>query len=122
MNWLDLLAVQGTLKSLQHHSSKAPILCHSAFFMVRLSRPYMATEKTTALTRGTFEQTLHSSAQNSPPEPRAKELKTREAIGPPSSLSLPVPSAPPRDAKGQRQAACVIAARRLSRGPRASHG
>jgi len=55
MDWLDLLAVQGTLKSLlQHHSSKASILCHSAFFIVQLSYPYMTTEKTIALTRQTF--------------------------------------------------------------------
>uniref|UniRef100_A0AC11DXA0 Uncharacterized protein n=1 Tax=Ovis aries TaxID=9940 RepID=A0AC11DXA0_SHEEP len=51
MNWLDLLAAQGTLKSLlQHHSSKALILQHSAFFMVHLSHPYMTTGKTIALT------------------------------------------------------------------------
>ena len=55
MEWLDLLAVQGTLKSLfQHHSSKASILRHSAFFIVRLSHPYMTTRKTIALTRQTF--------------------------------------------------------------------
>ena len=55
MDWLDLLAVQGTLKSLlQHHSSKASILRHSAFFMVQLSHPYMTTGKTIALTRQTF--------------------------------------------------------------------
>ena len=55
MDWLDLLAVQGTLKSLlQHHSSKAPILWHSAFFTVQLSHPYMTTGKTIALTRWTF--------------------------------------------------------------------
>ena len=55
MDWLDLLAVQGTLKSLlQHHSSKASILQHSAFFMVQLSHPYMTTGKTIALTRWTF--------------------------------------------------------------------
>ena len=55
MNWLDLLAVQGTLKSLlQHHSSKALILQHSAFFIVQLSLPYMTTGKTIALTRQTF--------------------------------------------------------------------
>jgi len=55
MNWLDLLAVQGTLKSLlQHHSSKASILWHSAFFTVQLSYPYMTTGKTIALTRQTF--------------------------------------------------------------------
>jgi len=54
-DWLDLLAVQGTLKSLlQHHSSKASILWHSAFFMVQLSHPCMITGKTTALTRWTF--------------------------------------------------------------------
>ena len=55
MGWLDLLAIQGTLKSLlQHHSSKASILQHSAFFMVQLSHPYMTTGKTIALTRRTF--------------------------------------------------------------------
>ena len=55
MDWLDLLAVQGTLKSLlQHHSSKASILRHSAFFIVQLSHPYMTTRKTIALTRQTF--------------------------------------------------------------------
>ena len=55
MDWLDLLAVQGTLKSLlQHYSSKASILRHSAFFIVQLSHPYMTTGKTIALTRWTF--------------------------------------------------------------------
>ena len=55
MDWLDLLAVQGTLKSLlQHHSSKASILQHSAFFTVQLSHPYMTTGKTIVLTRQTF--------------------------------------------------------------------
>ena len=55
MDWLDLIAVQGTLKSLlQHHSSKAPILWCSAFFTVQLSHPYMTTGKTIALTRQTF--------------------------------------------------------------------
>ena len=55
MDWLDLLAVQGTLKSLlQHHSSKASIPWHSAFFIVQLSHPYMITGKTIALTRWTF--------------------------------------------------------------------
>ena len=54
-DWLDLLTVQGTLKSLlQHHSSKASILQHSAFFIVQLSHPYMTTGKTIALTRWTF--------------------------------------------------------------------
>ena len=55
MDWLDLLAVQGTLKSLlQHHSSKASILWYSTFFTVQLSHPYMTTGKTIALTRWTF--------------------------------------------------------------------
>ena len=55
MDWLDLLAVRGTLRSLlQHHSSKASILQHSAFFIVQLSHPYMTTGKTIALTRPTF--------------------------------------------------------------------
>ena len=55
MDWLDLLAVQGTLESLlQHHSSKASILWHSAFFIVQLSHPYMTAGKTIALTRQTF--------------------------------------------------------------------
>ena len=55
MDWLDLLAVKGTLKSLlQHHTSKASILWHSAFFIVQLSYPYMTTGKTIALTRWTF--------------------------------------------------------------------
>ena len=55
MDWLDLLAVQGTLKNLlQHHSSKASILQHSAFFIVQFSHPYMTTGKTLALTRQTF--------------------------------------------------------------------
>ena len=55
MDWLDLLAVQGTLKSLlQHHSSKASILQYSAFFIVQLSHSYMTTGKTIAVTRWTF--------------------------------------------------------------------
>ena len=55
IDWLDLLAVQGTLKSLlQHHSSKPSILQHSAFFIVQISHPYMTTGKTIALTRQTF--------------------------------------------------------------------
>ena len=55
IDWFDLLAVQGTLKSLlQHHSSKASVLRHSAFFMVQLSCPYITTGKTIALTKRTF--------------------------------------------------------------------
>ena len=61
MDWLDLLAVQGTLKSLlQHHSSKASILQCSAFFMVQLSHQYMTTGKTIALTRQTFDGNVKS--------------------------------------------------------------
>ena len=54
MDWLDLLAVQGTLKSVQHHSSKVSILWPSDFFIVQLSHPYMTTGNTIALTRWTF--------------------------------------------------------------------
>ena len=54
MDWLDLLSVQGTLQSLQHHSSKASILRDSAFFIVQFLHPYMSTGKTIALTRWTF--------------------------------------------------------------------
>ena len=62
-DWLDLLAVQETLKSLlQHHSSKASILWHSAFFIVQLSHPYMTTGKTIALTRWTFVGKVNVSA------------------------------------------------------------
>ena len=61
MDWFDLLAVQGTLKSLlQHHSSKASILQRSAFFIVQFSHPYMTTGKTIALTRWTFVGKLKS--------------------------------------------------------------
>ena len=61
MDWLDLLAVQGTLKSLlQHHSSKASIVQCSAFFIVQLSHPYTTTGKTIALTRGTFVEKIMS--------------------------------------------------------------
>ena len=60
INWFDLLAVQGTLKSLlQHHSSKASVLQHSTFFMVQLSHPYVITGKTIALTRQTFVDKVH---------------------------------------------------------------
>ena len=72
MDWLDLLAVQGTLKSLlQHHSSEASILQHSAFFIVQLSHPHMTTGKTVALTRWTsmpapFQPFLHITTMASP--------------------------------------------------------
>ena len=81
MDWLDLLAVQGTLKSLlQHHSSKASILLHSAFCKVQLSHPYMTTGKTIALTRQTFVDKVMSLLLNTLPRlvitflPRSKHL------------------------------------------------
>ena len=81
MDWLDLLAVQETLKSLlQHHSSKASILQHSAFFIVQLSHPYMTTGKTIALTRRTFVGKVMSLLLNMPSVlvitflPRSKRL------------------------------------------------
>ena len=65
MDWLDLLAVQGNLKSLlQHHSSKTSILWHSAFFIIQLSYPYMTTGRTTALTRQTFDGKVMSLSFN----------------------------------------------------------
>ena len=65
MDWLDLLAVQATLKSLlQHHSSKASILRHSAFFTVQLSHPYMTTGKTIALTRWTLPKAIKPMISN----------------------------------------------------------
>ena len=81
MDWLDLLAVQGTLKSLlQHDSSKASILWHSAFFIVQLSHPYMATGKTIALTTWTFVDKVMSLLFHMPSKlvitflPRSKHL------------------------------------------------
>ena len=75
MDWLDLLAVQGTLKSLlQHHSSKASILQRSAFFTVQLSHPYMTTGKTIALTRRTFVGKVMSLLQLSATQRRATHL------------------------------------------------
>ena len=81
MDWLDLLAVQGALKSLiQHHSSKASILQRWAFFIVQLSHPYMTTGKTIALTRETFVSKVMSLLFNMPSRlvitflPRSKRL------------------------------------------------
>ena len=83
MDWLDLHAVQGTLKSLlQHHSSKASILWHSAFFIVQLSHPYITTGKTRALTTWTFVGKVMSLLFNMPSRlvtaflPRSKRLLT----------------------------------------------
>ena len=81
MDWLDLLAIQGTFKSLlQHHSSKASVLRHSAYFIVQLSHPYMTTGKTIALTRRTFVGRVMSLLFNKPSGfviaflPRSKHL------------------------------------------------
>ena len=81
MDWLDLLAVQGILKSLlQHHSSEASVLQHSAFFIVQLSHPYMTTGKTIAFTRQTFVGKVMSLLFNMPSRlvtaflPRSKHL------------------------------------------------
>ena len=93
MDWLDLLAVQGPLKSLlQHHSSKASILQCSAFFTVQLSHPYMTTGKTIALTRWTFVGKLVSLLFNMLSRlvimflPRSKCLLISWLQSPPSSL------------------------------------
>uniref|UniRef100_A0AC11DXX1 Uncharacterized protein n=2 Tax=Ovis aries TaxID=9940 RepID=A0AC11DXX1_SHEEP len=107
MDWLDLLAVQGTLKSLlQHHSSKASILRCSAFFTVQLSHPYMTTGKTIALTRRTFVGKVMSLLFNVPSRlvitflPRSKHLLIPclhivvcicQSQPPNSSLSTPFP-------------------------------
>ena len=104
MDWLDLLAVQGTLKSLlQHHSSKASIFQGSAFFIVQLSHPYMTTGKTIALTRWTFVGKVMSLLSNMLSRlvitflPRSKHLliswlqSTSEVIlGPPKIQSVTV--------------------------------
>ena len=80
IDWFDLLAVQWTLKSLQHHSSKSSILWLSAFFMVQLSNPYMTTGKTIALTIQTFVSKVMSLLFNTPSKfiiaflPRSKRL------------------------------------------------
>ena len=86
MDWLDLLAVQRTLKSLQHHSSKASILWRSAFFIVQLSHPYTTTGKTIALARWTFIGKVMSLLFNMLSRlvitflPRSKHLCKRELI------------------------------------------
>ena len=93
MDWLDLFAVQGTLKSLlQHHSSKASILRHSAFFTVQLSHPYMTTGKIIALTRWTFVGKVMSLLFNMPYRlvitflPRSKRLLISWLQSPPAVI------------------------------------
>ena len=92
MDWLDLLAVQGTLKNLlQHHSSKASIIWHSAFFTVQLSHPYMTTGKTIALTRRTFVGKVMSPLLNMLSRlvitflPRSKRLLSAVILEPPKN-------------------------------------
>ena len=81
MDWLDLLAVQGTLKSLlQHHSSKASILRCSAFFTVQLSHPYMTTGKTIALTRWTFVGKVKSLLLNMRYRIKRYKIERRESL------------------------------------------
>ena len=96
IDWLDLLAVQGTLKSLlQHHSSKASILHRSAFFTVQLSHPHMTTGKTTALTRWTFVGSVTSLLFNTLSRlvitflPRSKHLLISWLQSPPAMILVP---------------------------------
>ena len=104
MDWLDLLAVQGTLKSLlQHHSSKALILLHSAFFIVQLSHPYMTTGKTTALTRWTFVGKVMSLLFNIMSRlvitflPKNKCLLISWLLSPSAVISEPAPDPPQKN-------------------------
>ena len=95
IDWLDLLAVQGTLKSLlQHHSSKASILRHSAFFIVQLSHPYMTTRKTIALTRQTFVDNVMSLLFNMLSATAAKSLQSCPTLCDPIDGSPPGSSIP----------------------------
>jgi len=81
MDWSDLLAAQGTLKSiLQHHSSKASILRHSAFFTVQLSHPYVTTGKTIALTRRTFVGKVMSLLLNMRYRIKRYKIERRESL------------------------------------------
>ena len=90
MDWLDLLAVQGTLKSLlQHPSSKASILWRSAFFVVQLSHPYMTTGKTITLTRWTFVDEVISLIFNMLSAAAAKSLQSCPTLCDPIDGSLP---------------------------------
>ena len=103
MHWLDLLAVQGTLKSLlQHHSSKASILQHSVFFIVQLSHPYMTTGKTIALTRWIFVGKVKSLLFNMLSRlvitflPRSKNLLISWLQSPSVLILEPPPLTPPQ--------------------------
>ena len=95
MDWLDLLAVQGTLKSLlQHHSSKGSIPQRSAFFIVQLSHPYMTTGKTTALTRRTFVDKVMSLLFNMLSAAAAKSLQSCLTLCDPTDGSISGSAAP----------------------------
>ena len=90
MDWLDVLAVQGTLKSLlQHHSSKASILRRSAFFTVQLSHPYMTTVKTIALTRWTFVGKVLFNTLSAAAAAAAKSLQSCSTLCDPTDGSPP---------------------------------
>ena len=95
VDWLDLLAVQGTLKGLQHHSSRASILQRSAFFTVQLSHPYMTTGKTIALFRWTFVSKVMSLLLNMLSRlvitfrPRSKRLLISRLQSPSAVISEP---------------------------------
>ena len=94
-DWLDLLAVQGTLKSLiQHHSSKASVLRRSAFFTVQLSHPYMTTGKTIALTKWTFVGKVMSLHFNMLSAATAKSLQSCPTLCDPIDISPPGSHAP----------------------------
>ena len=96
MDWLDLLAVQGTLKSLlQHHSSKASILWHSAFFIVQLSHPYMTTGKTIALTRWIFVGRVMSLLFNTLPAAAAAAAAAAKSLQSCPTLCDPRDGSPP---------------------------
>ena len=95
MDWLDLLAVRGTLKSLpQHHSSKASVLQHSAFYMVQLSHPYTTTGKTIALTRWTFVGKVMSLLFNMLSDAAAQSLQLCPTLCDPIDSSPPGSSVP----------------------------
>ena len=90
MDWLDLLAVQGTLKSLlQHHSSKTSMLWRSAFFIVQFSHPYVTTGKTIALTRWTFVGKVMSLLSNMLSATAAKALQLCPTLCDPMNCSTP---------------------------------
>ena len=116
MDWLDLLAVQGTLESLlQHHSSKASILWHSAFFIVQLSHPYMTTGKIIALTRRTFVDKVKSLLFNMLSAATAKSLQSCP------TLCDPIDGSPPGSAVPGILQATVLSRLDITFLPRSKH-